>query len=81
VFPALGASAALLGLHVLHITLRIGLPVLGNGNCSGPGLFGAFPALTELVLFGGVVPVVPVPVLAAQIDAIRLRRVQRDGAL
>ena len=76
-----GLSAALLGLHLMHMTLLIGLLVLGNGYCRGPGFFAAFPALTELALFGVVVALVPLPVLIAQLRAMRFRRLAGDRAL
>ena len=76
-----GLSVALLKLHLAHLALLQVLLVLGNGYCRGLSTWRAIWNLSELLVFGGIVMLLPVPILAMQIQAIRMDVSCKDGAL
>ncbi|MFZ1346067.1 MAG: hypothetical protein WAT35_06210 [Tabrizicola sp.] len=75
-----GFSAVLLALHVAHLALLLALLVLGNSYCSGVDLWPVVRILSGPLGFGFVVMLLPVPILAMQMAAMRKVGGPKDGA-
>ncbi|MBL9046941.1 MAG: hypothetical protein JNK34_06455 [Tabrizicola sp.] len=76
-----GLSVALLTLHVAHLSLLLLLLVVGNSSCVGAGLWQVVRNLSELLGFGAAVMLLPVPILALQVQAMRTDGQRKSGAL
>lgn len=76
-----GLSAALLTLHVAHLSLLQLLLVVGNSFCVGAGLWHVVRNLSELLGFALAVMLLPVPILALHVQAMRTDGQRKGGAL
>ena len=76
-----GLSVALLTLHVAPLCLLLLLLLVGNSFCVGAGLWQVVRNLSELLVFGVAVMLLPVPILALQVQAMRTAGSRRGGAL
>ena len=75
-----GLSVALLKLHVAHLSLLLVLLLVGNSFCVGAGLWRVLGVFRELLAFVCLVMLIPVPILAMQIAAMRAGTSQKDSA-
>lgn len=76
-----GLSAALLTLHVAHLSLLLLLLLVGSSYCAGAAFWPVFWTLSGLLSFGFAVMLFPLPILALQVQAMRIHSLQKDGAL
>ena len=75
-----GLSVALLKLHVAHLSLLLFVLVVGNSFCVGAGFWYVVRNLAELLGFGFAVMLLPVPILALQVQAMRTDGSRKGGA-
>ncbi|MBL9053926.1 MAG: hypothetical protein JNN02_09380 [Tabrizicola sp.] len=76
-----GLSVDLLTLHVAHLSLLLLLLVVGNSPCVGAGLWQVVRNFLELLGSGVAVMLLPVPILALQVQAMRTDGQRKSSAL